>query len=383
MINKNVMSRTISHLHSLEQVFVRLIRKIQFTKYLLNPVNIKEEEKAFWANFDQGCVYNPQYKYQKLPAEQIAAIQELKQHIPELIEKSRQLDSNPLTKAFLELITEELDTLSLLGAKRDQAFAQRLKDLYGMPPPELVREAEQILISYTQDVEAQEDTFTSSEFANLITKALQHRNLNWKVIEEHGLGSRFSVVSSRREVKVRAGGLFSEKDLLRFKVHEVGTHILRTENGHSQPLEMFEVGLSDYLETEEGLATVMEERNKILSSSLLKKYAGRVLAANQVEHSFYTIVSQLLEYFERHEAFEIAHRIKRGLSDTSQAGGFSKDYIYLSGRNLVKDYLSSGGEIERLYLGKIAVNHVTDMWNLVESGILIRPKQFPMENDLT
>ena len=41
-----------------------------------------------------------------------------------------------------------------------------------------------------------------------------------------------------------------------------------------------------------------------------------------------------------------------------RGGGYTKDAVYLRGLVQVLDYLASGGDIEPLYLGKIALEHL-------------------------
>ena len=147
---------------------------------------------------------------------------------------------------------------------------------------------------------------------------------------------------------------------------------------------MFEIGLNDYLTTEEGLALIMEEMNNILSKNRQCNYAGRVLATSLVQKPFYKIIEELLLFFDRSEAFQITHRVKRGLEDTGKPGGFTKDYVYLLGYSLLKEFLDNGGKLEQLYIGKISTIHVRVLWPLVEKGVLKRPLLLPnfLKNNL-
>lgn len=370
---------TIAQLRGLEKTFFDLLRRIDFTRYLLNPLNLHEEKSIFWSMYDRDKIYNPQYRYCRLPSDQYYLVSKIISMIPDLLKQVSKLDPMPLTMAFYKIVEEEQIGIALLQIVRNRSFSRYLTDLYGLPPPELVSQAIIVLSTCQLDSYSSEDNIIKSiDFANLIRTELELRDLHWQVIMEDGLGSRFSVVSTRKEVKVRNHSLFTLRDLMRFRVHEIDTHILRAENGRNQPLEMFATGLFGYIATEEGLATVMEEHNDVLSPDVIRKYAGRVLACSLIQQPFSLIVHELLRYFGRDDAFEIAHRVKRGLEDTSQPGGFTKDFIYLFGRKLVTDFLEKKGNLDKLYIGKIAIEQVDEMWALVDEGVLNKPKYRPI-----
>ena len=91
----------------------------------------------------------------------------------------------------------------------------------------------------------------------------------------------------------------------------------------------------------------------------MKTYAGRVLANDlSLKNSFCAVYNSLLEYFPKNDAWTLTLRAKRGLSDTSKPGAFTKDHIYLKGFLNVKKYAERGGDIKKLYIGKIGIEHV-------------------------
>ena len=56
--------------------------------------------------------------------------------------------------------------------------------------------------------------------------------------------------------------------------------------------------------------------------------------------------------------------MKRGIHDTTNPGGFLKDHAYLWGRMLVEEYVVAGGDLEPLYVGKIGLEHLSDVHEL-------------------
>jgi uncharacterized protein (TIGR02421 family) len=137
--------------------------------------------------------------------------------------------------------------------------------------------------------------------------------------------------------------------------HEVGTHIVTYFNGRAQPFQQLYLGLADYDELQEGLAVLAEFLVDGLSRPRLRLLAARVIAARcLIDGASFIDTFRLLADtygFQRRLAFTITKRIYRG-------GGLIKDAIYLRGLVSVLDYLASGGALDPLFVGKIAVHHI-------------------------
>ncbi len=157
--------------------------------------------------------------------------------------------------------------------------------------------------------------------------------------------------------------------------HEVGTHVLTYLNGKAQPFKQLYIGLPGYEELQEGLAVLAEYLVGGLTRPRLRLLAARVLAAHEmITGASFIDVFHLLNtvfYFERRTAFSITMRTFRG-------GGLTKDAVYLRGLVQLLKYLKNGGDIKRLYVGKIAVDHVPIIkelqWRNVLSPAPLRPR---------
>jgi hypothetical protein len=112
--------------------------------------------------------------------------------------------------------------------------------------------------------------------------------------------------------------------------------------------------------TEEGLAVVNEERMGYIDAQRNRVFAGRVLAAlRALAGSFLDVYREQRDHgFTHDEAFVITTRVKRGLTDSARPGGYIKDQVYLWGRLLIEEYVLSGGDLSRLYVGKISLDHL-------------------------
>ena len=78
--------------------------------------------------------------------------------------------------------------------------------------------------------------------------------------------------------------------------------------------------------------------------------------------------------FEPRTAYTITLRVFRG-------GGLTKDALYLRGLVEILDYVGDGGELEPLLIGKIAVEHVPIVRELMLSGVLRSPPLRPQYLD--
>jgi hypothetical protein len=87
----------------------------------------------------------------------------------------------------------------------------------------------------------------------------------------------------------------------------------------------------------------------------MRLLAARVVAAHQrAQGASFVDTFHLLArtyQFSQRAAYTTTMRICRG-------GGLTKDVVYLRGLMQILDYLRRGGEIEPLWLGKIAADHV-------------------------
>ena len=157
--------------------------------------------------------------------------------------------------------------------------------------------------------------------------------------------------------------------------HEIGTHALTYHNGKQQPFQQLYAGMAGYEPLQEGLAVLAEYLSGGLDLARLQLLAGRLVAADAIING-----ADFIETFERlhgdydfhpFTAYTLTMRLYRG-------GGYTKDLIYLRGLIELFDYLGSGGELELLYIGKVAMEHLHLLeelrWREVLRPIALRPR---------
>jgi uncharacterized protein (TIGR02421 family) len=156
--------------------------------------------------------------------------------------------------------------------------------------------------------------------------------------------------------------------------HEVGTHLVTRYNGHHQPFQQLEVGLAGYDGLQEGLAVLAEYLVGGLSGTRMRILAARVVAARQMldganfVDTFRTL-DRTYEFSQR-SAYTIAMRIYRG-------GGLTKDAVYLRGLMQILRYLREGGDLEPLFVGKIASGHLPLIVELSHRQVIKPPALRP------
>lgn len=152
--------------------------------------------------------------------------------------------------------------------------------------------------------------------------------------------------------------------------HEVGTHVVTYQNGARQPLKLLTTGLPGYDETQEGLAVLAEYLTGGLDPRRLRVLAGRVVAIDMMLDG-----AEFLEVFESlrsnyaiplRTAWSIAIRVVVG-------GGSVKDAIYLRGITRLLEYFAEGGSLDVLFVGKLALDHVPLVQDLLDREVLRSP----------
>jgi uncharacterized protein (TIGR02421 family) len=200
---------------------------------------------------------------------------------------------------------------------------------------------------------------------------------NWKIASKDIVTSA-QVQASTRTFFLRKNERFYASYVKRLIVHEIGTHVVRYENGNRQMLRIFSNGFSNRLETEEGLAVYSEFAAGLLTTSMLRNYAGRVVAVNfALNHGFKATYTHLCKYFKPKTALKLTSRVKRGLMDTSKKGAYTKDVIYLRGFFRVFEYVESGEDLSALFVGRIGIEDVSVVNKFEKLGYVTPPEYVP------
>lgn len=180
-------------------------------------------------------------------------------------------------------------------------------------------------------------------------------------------------------ITFRAGADYTENTLSATLNHELGTHALRRINDETQPWhgQKKKNGLENGLVTEEGLAVLHQQLDQRIPSL----YNSAVLyVANDFarSHSFSELWDFLTLFIRNEEKrWTMCFRAKRGFTDTSTKGSYSKDLVYFKGAYEVSEWLAEHNfDLGRLYYGKISYKDVEKIESLKTNKDLVLPPFF-------
>jgi uncharacterized protein (TIGR02421 family) len=334
----------------------------------ISPMNSGDEWRRFRAaKYD----HMPEFNYRLLPFD------------PDLLKRrlfNLELDdiADPAMAFLLRDKRDELDRqITMLSERNTADFLYSSMRLYGAVDNVLLDIAGEVLSTVAVPVyDDDRDSVTAEEFARRARAEIDRY--------------REACPDMAADVQVRPDliGLLVSRgnlligDSLRLRPHrvdallqhEVGTHVLTFYNGRSQPLRQLSTGLADYDELQEGIAVFTEYLAGGLDATRLRVLAARVIAGHSVEQR-----ATFIETFRllTHEyglmagsAFDIAERVHA-------SGGFTRDVIYLRGVMQLLEYIRAGGELEPLYIGKLAAKHIEIIAELRERGFLTVPPLTP------
>ncbi len=326
---------------------------------MVQPTNAAKQKKLFLS----GQIEEPDFTY-PAPAEKAN------------IEVARALDGLVFEDGTLGQLQDkkrsELLALNLIAAHPgDSAIVKAATQaVYGRPSLRLVAQAQKLLEILPVPAKAPDGERVS--LGRRLSDELASYGLDdWKLTESNG-GSTH-VDPANKQVVVPVGRDVASVVAERLAVHEVGVHALRAANGYQQPDSIFALGTAGYEATEEGLAAYAEIVSGTTDSGVLRKYAARVLAVESVAEGkdFRETFDMLSEQgLSKNQAWDVSLRVHRG-------GGYLKDHIYLEGLMGVRDYAKSGGDLRKLFVGKVSLDDLPTVDRMLASGDLKLPKHLP------
>lgn len=345
----------------------------------INPLNAGKEKTKFMKAYAAKKRYNPVFEYFHPGPE----VKGFRRDLAGIRQKLEKCERSLLAPYYIKRINSALYLLELFRMREENPpspFGEKITEFYGTPSEKLVRIAWNNL-NRLKDVEEAE-TLDAAAMRKFIDNELRRFGLDWELRPSGGGGANLAVNALRREIYIDTSARFPINSIKRYLCHEIETHIFRAENGNIQPFRIFLSGFPAYGETEEGLAVYNEQRRGLLDLPTLKKYSARVVAAAGCkEASFVELFEELLPYYSLDEAYTLVQRVKRGLTDTSLPGGYSKDFIYLSGCQKISAFMqnqaSESEALKVLYCGKVGLENFDLARDLLEQGVLKPPRYLP------
>lgn len=329
---------------------------------LFTPNNLEEEKKKFFAD----AQYNPQFTYNKTDFPMLAFKDDLEKYLQE-----PQDEDERISNLVQERVRELLLWMQLHETKGTDAFSDIAIKLYSVPSISIVQEAKKYFTDTIVEECPTDRTLSAKDILPRMQAALREEGLEWDVNLRDDILPRMHIIKGK-ELRINSQAKFSEQDVKKLIVHEIQTHARRYKNGLQQENDIFSIGTAHYLETEEGLATYNEDSKQLLTTRVKKNLAARVLAVHKAKtNSFSEVYEELAPLVGEDKAFEITLSVKKGLSDTSKPGGFTKAHLYFSGWQKVKQL--SEEERQLLNIGKISFLHLPLIKELIQEQKVKQP----------
>jgi hypothetical protein len=332
-----------------------MLQRVAFSRYL-NPVNVVEARNAFTKGAEA-----PPFIYQPLEsADQL--LREL-----DAMEPERDHPAGALVGKSIDGVRRLIRALQFRTA---EAFDEMNKAADWYPTQELLEKR------YVRGVPTQRMSVPAEELIAYFECAFQSRDMHdWTIDRDSVMSARVLVDSAKKQIRVNPKSKFRPRDLRRLVVHEIDVHARRSINGSNQALLCFSTGLPGSLATEEGLAMVAEETAGTASPGVLARQAEVCRAIDEAKRfGFRTLHNRIAERSSPGLAWGICLRIKRGLRHPGEPGVYAKDSVYLAGRNQVRAWLDEGGDIRKLYVGKVGIHDPIDQW--IDQG-WVTPQPIP------
>lgn len=338
-----------------EQLF-RLAKDLNTLGYV-NPINLRQERKAF---LSKPLKYRPYFRYKQLEINPFKFKETLYRLPVDAVEDDT---IRHLYEQVIDQLAKRIDLITSIGTGD---FIYNSSLYYGQPTSKDILNANFLVHAYAHDTDEGEST-SGEPIIAAFRKAATEYGIDCKIVASDKLVA--GALVRGKTLYINSNRSFGPRELSGLVEHELGVHLVTSFNAGLQPLKVLRVGLPGNTHTQEGLAILSEHLSGNLAVHRLQLLALRVLAVDMMIQgvSFNDTYFNLLERgrLTPDEAFTLTARVFRG-------GGFTKDYLYLSGLSqAARSYQSE--DLDPLLVGKTSFAMKPALASLIERGILKPP----------
>ncbi|MCA9375339.1 DUF1704 domain-containing protein [Candidatus Dojkabacteria bacterium] len=348
------------------------------TALVFTPINLASERKKFFSSSS----YSPQFKYRIVNNNNKKVLAELSK-----IQTVTEVDPR-ISDFYINLIKSKVQANELMHAVGQNAlFTEIGLKRFRMPSEILFRNACRAIrglgdYKIFKDPDGKESkVYHYDEVAEAFKRVFEYFGLiGWTVNRSQNIGLNGVKVGIKKQEVLMDPNIKKRAFALRKTIVHEMTHVLRAYNGSFTGFDALKKpNLPMYLDVEEGLAGYNEEQMKVFKKKDLIKRAGKVWAAYvSTSMSFREVYNGAMAFAPKYLAFDIAYRVKRGLSDTSQGGMYTKDVVYFRGYRRVRKKISEDETLyAKLFAGKISFSQIK--W--VDDGLIPKAKIVPIKSD--
>lgn len=349
-------------IHSVDKGLFKILKNFELLVYV-NPINSSSEQRRFNKN-----------KYGELPKFKYSPIRinpfELKQNLSAL--KTRDISDVSIRHLYESVINSYFDKTDLLASLNTKKFLYNSLRYFGRPSKKDLLNAEYLLHLPAIPSEPKRVPFVPvEEGVSIFKTALDAYGMDCKIDMSTKVISKIMVLNSKRTILFRPDAKFTLKEVHALVEHEIGVHMVTTQNSSDHDLKIFNLGLPVNTKTQEGLAILAEYLSGNITLKRLKKLAMRVIVTDMMCSGADFI--ECFNYLNQNqnvpsdEAYTIVTRIFRG-------GGFTKDYLYLNGFAEILRLWNSNQSLLPLLVGKTSLEFYGTLSEMIDRQMIKSPR---------
>ena len=341
-----------------------LVKKIEMLNYV-NPNNIETEKAKF---FNSKYLTDPKFTYPKRDFDKFSLHKEFFALKIDDIEDERLRDFYEDIIYFYSGLIQCIETIG----KGKRFYYNSLRS-FGTPTENDVENAKFILHFDSEDENDSlfQPKYSALESHQFFREYSKNYDFSYEIKNSSAMGAIAMVSNTAQALVLNENHTFSQNEINILTNHEIGVHMVTTMNGMLHPLKIFSHGFPNNEETQEGLAVFSEYMSGNLTIKRLKELAYRVLAVDSLAKGYdFSRTFRLLHNgydLDREQAFYITVRAHRG-------GGFTKDYLYLTGLKKIYNYHLEGKDLSLLLTGKVSLEFVDDISYMIENKYALASK---------
>ena len=335
-----------------------LVKQIELLSYV-NPINIESEKERFFAS---KYLTDPVFKYPAIDFDKF------KLHRKLFTQPLEDIEDASLYQLYEDIIytySGLIQCIETIG--EGKKFYYNSLHAFGTPTEKDVENARFIL--HFEDDDEDQDHFLPKydvkQTERLFKEFSKRYDFTFNIQYSDKMSAIAMVFNNTQTLVLNQHHTFSDNEIAVLTNHEIGVHMVTTMNGLLHPLKIFSHGFPNNVETQEGLAVFSEYMSNNLTVKRLKELAYRVIAVDSLAKGYsFSKTFRLLHNtydLDRETAFYITVRAHRG-------GGFTKDYLYLTGLKKIYDYYQKGKDLSVLLTGKVTLEYVQTIKDLIHMG---------------
>ncbi|MFT5777580.1 MAG: hypothetical protein ACI837_000516 [Crocinitomicaceae bacterium] len=361
-VSSQLLDRTMdSSILKVDKEMFSLLKGFELLGFV-NPINTNVQKKQFFAS---KCTELPHFKYNQI---RFAPFQ-LKQELSNL--RVQDISDVTIRHLYESVVSSYLDKVDMLASLNTSKFLYNSLRYFGRPSKKDIQNAHYFLHLPEVAGEAKRSPSLGVEEAMAsFQKGLERYGFQSKIEKSNRVIAQVMVLNAKKTILFRPDAKFTRSQIDALVEHEIGVHMVTTMNSNTQKLNIFNLGLPVNTMTQEGLAILAEYLSGNISMKRLKILAYRVIVVDMMcsGADFIECFNYLVNDngVNQEDAFTIVTRIFRG-------GGFTKDYLYLSGFVKILRFWQNENDLEPLLVGKTSLDFYYTISEMIQREMVQKP----------